>query len=167
MSTSTISKPSAVVLFVGRSELRLVKRKRFPIRDSSGAEVDMTPGEAFAFRDGTLRIPEGKVTLEGGATMPRDEALAWLRGHKLYGNPSEGFLELTPAAPAVSEAEMDAVLEVVWDEEALLALIAAEEAGWARDALLRPARKALERLREALRDAGVDKDADGAQKGGK
>jgi hypothetical protein len=151
-AVAELSKPDTAVLFTAaRADLRLVKKKRRPVRGPDGEVVDETPGECFKFVHGTYRVLEDGAPLENGETLDREAALTWLRKHKLYGNMHEGFTEIQQAAPAVSQEELAALMEATlqaaaMDDRALVALIEAEEQGWNREALLAPAREALERV---------------------
>ena len=146
-AVAELSKPSTAVLFTAaRADLRLVKKPRRPVWGPDGEQVDLKPGQTFQFRDGMLRVGDDGVPLEDGTSLAREEALAWLRKHRLYGNPHDGFTEIAQAAPAVSEAELSTLLAASADEEALERLIAEEEAGWAREELLRPARERMEQV---------------------
>lgn len=149
--TEMVSTPQATTLFAAyREDLRLVKFPRYPKHGPGGRQVGEDPGEAIQFRSGILIVPEGgELVLEDGRPIDADEALAWLRKHPLLGNSFEGFWEVSRAAPPVSQDELSAMMRAAWDEDALAGLIRQEEQGWQREALLVPAREALERLLEA------------------
>lgn len=148
-AVAEISKPSTTVMFTAvRDGLRLVKRARYPIFGPGGRAVGEEPGQAVVFRDGMLRVPPEGIMLEDGRRMDADEALEWLRAHRLFGNVEDGFTEIAQAAPPVSQDELSAMMAAAYDDVALERIIAAEKSGWQRDSLLVPAREALARLRE-------------------
>lgn len=157
-AVAEISKPDTSVVFAARRDgLRLVKTPRYPIFGQGGEKIGERPGQALAFRDGTLKVDETGVTLEDGGKLGRDEALSFLREHRLCGNTEEGFTEMAQAAPPVSQEELAALMDAVTDEDAMVAIIEAERAGWQRPALLEPAEKHLARLREIIeRNSGVE-----------
>lgn len=158
-AVAEISRPDTAVMFAAyRTDLRLTKVSRYPIFGPGGAKVGEHPGQALQFRDGILRVTDEGVPLESGGMLPRDEALAYLRAHRAYGDLHEGFTEIHQAAPPVSQDELSAMMAAVWDEDALTALIEAEESGWNREALLTPAREALGRLREAVAQMAAQQD---------
>jgi hypothetical protein len=154
LSTATeerlVSSPETSVLFMcRRSDLRLVKHPRYPIYGPAGRKVGEERGEILAFREGVLRVPkDGEVELEDGRKISSAEAIEFLDGHRLKDSLEEGFWRVDPTAPPVSQGEISKLLEISYDEDLLLALIAQEEAGWNRDALIVPAKETLERLRE-------------------
>jgi len=148
-----VSTPLKTTLFMcRRSDLRLVKVPRYPQFGIGGQKVGEQPGEAVQFRNGRLDVPEkGPMTLDDGRTADSQEILAWLKSHPLLGNVEEGLWVVDQMAPPVSEEELDMLLEHSLDVDMLRAIIDQEENGWARDGLLRPARKQLERCEETLR----------------
>jgi hypothetical protein len=150
-ATAEISTPSTTVTFAAvRDGLRLIKTPRYPIFGPGGRAVGEDPGESVKFADGILPVTDEGVTLEDGRVMPREQALEWLRGHRLFGNLHDGFSEVAQAAPAVTQAELETLMAAALDEGALVRLIEAEEAGWNRPTFLAPARGQLERVRELL-----------------
>ena len=155
-----VERPTKAIYRAGRTDLRLVKKRRRPIRDPQTSEViGVTEGQVVAFTGGVVEIPlEGVVTLRdsadaGSCELPADEVLKWLDKHRLNGNPYEGFIKVEVAAPAPSQAELERLMAAAWDEDALVAIIEQERAGWARDAIVRTAEGALSRLREAMEAA--------------
>lgn len=157
MSTETIEQerlvatPDSHVLFMcRRSDLRLVKTPRYPRYGPGGQQVGEKPGEVVAFRDGTLRVPRtGMAILEDGRQVDAEEIVEWLEGHRLFTDSEDGFWRVDPTAPPVSQAEIDALNDIVLDldEDKLLAFIEQERAGWGRDDLLASAERVLERMR--------------------
>jgi hypothetical protein len=146
---------TTVLYLARRSELRLTKKPRYPIRNPVSGVVDgYTPGEYFGFRDGQLRIPKsGTVrlsdTLNGGEfEIDAEEAHAWMDAHRLNGNREEGFWRVDPAAPAISNDELQTLMEAALqlDVETLEGIIEQEQAGWGREQVLTQARNALERI---------------------
>lgn len=165
MSTATVEQerlvaaPEDHVLFMSRrSELRLVKTPRYPIHGPSGQKVGEAPGEALAFRDGTLRVPlEGSVRLEDGREVPAGPIREWLEQHKLFTDREDGFWRIDPVAPPISREEFDAMMDLVLelDAEKLEALIEQERAGWNREDLLASAERSLARVKAALEAAAA------------
>ncbi len=162
-ATAEISKPSSSVLFTSaRDGLRLTKEQRYPVYGPSGAKVGEQPGKALRFQDGALRVDESGVDMADGGRLPAAEALEFLRGHRLFGDKQEGFWEVQQAAPPVSQAELEALMNAAWEatttvsEGPLSRLIDAEEAGWARESLLAPAREHLEKLRAKIAELGIE-----------
>src|SRR6478735_7403838 len=128
-AVAEISKPSETVMFAAkREDMRLVWKPRYPIFGPAGEKVGERVGKTVKFSEGTLRVPESGFKFEDGRSVEGAEGTAellrWLRNHHLFGDVHEGFLEVQEAAPAVSPAEMDAILEAATDPEALAALIA-------------------------------------------
>ncbi|HEY4096160.1 MAG TPA: hypothetical protein VGM33_11635 [Baekduia sp.] len=157
MTTATIDEPlvsapeNTILFMCRRSDLRLVKTQRYPIRGASGQQVGETPGEVVAFRDGALRLPkEGTVRLEDGRAVDVAEILAWLEDHRLNGDTQGGFWRVDPTAPAISRAELDQLMEMVLelDDEKLQRFVDQERAGWGREDLLEAAEKALMKVLE-------------------
>lgn len=148
-----ISQPHRIVQFAARrSELVLVHTPTYDILGAQGQKTGReTEGVRIRFIDGMLQVPEdGHVRTEQGRKFPAPELLEWLREHRLIDNRDEGFWEVPTAAPAVSEAELDAVMEAaaMANIDRLRALLTAEEKGWDRSGLTRPIRKAIDRLEE-------------------
>lgn len=140
-----------------RSDLRLVKTPRYPQYGIGGQKVGEQPGQAVQFVNGRLDVPEkGKMELADGRTADSQEILAWLQEHPMLSNIEEGFWIVDQMAPPVSEAEMDLMLENSLDAEMLREIIRQEEQGWAREGLLRPARKQLERVEEIERQLAAE-----------
>jgi hypothetical protein len=154
-----VERPPKTVMFMARrSELRLTKIPRYPIRGASGQQAGESPGETICFRDGRLDVdPTGEVELEDGRKLPGSEVLEWLEKHKRLGDVNEGFWKVDHTAPAPSSVELAQLVEAATelDAERLEALIAQEEDGWAREAILSVARGALARVRQIQNDAKV------------
>lgn len=175
MTETLVSPTDSTVLYMSRrSELRLTKRRRFPVRNPVTGEVEgTTPGEFVAFHDGQVRIPkEGDVrlvdSLDGGeATVPAEDVHKWMVGHRLFGNQLEGFWRVDPTAPPVSQDEMRVMMNAATtlDEETLREIVRQEEAGWARDDILSVAREALDRIGEIREQAeAAQREAEAAVK---
>ncbi len=138
-AVAEISKPSSTVTFAAkRADLRLTKVPRYPIYGPGGREIGREPGQALGFKDGVLPVTADGAQLAEGGVLPRDEALEFLRGHRLFGDQQEGFWEIHQAPPAVSVEEMQAVARATahHDVEGLAALREAEVAGWGREDFL-------------------------------
>lgn len=148
-----VSTPTKSTLFMcRRSDLRLVKTPRYPQYGIGGQKVGEQPGQAVQFVNGRLDVPEkGKLQLDDGRTADSQEILSWLTEHPLNGSVEEGFWVVDQLAPPVSEEEINLLLEHSLDPVMLREIIGQEEQGWARDGLLGPARKQLERCEETLR----------------
>jgi hypothetical protein len=143
-----VSQPVKTTMFLARrSDLRLVKVPRYPQFGIGGQKVGEHPGQAVQFRDGRLDVPEkGKMMLDDGREGDAAEVREWLLRHPMLGSTEEGFWVVDQLAPPVSEADLDMLLENALDADVLREIIRQEERGWARDALLRPARKQLEKV---------------------
>jgi hypothetical protein len=143
-----VSQPVRTTIFLARREdLRLVKVARQPHYGPGGQKQGEHLGQVVPFRNGRLDVPEkGKMILEDGREADAQEVLEWLLRHPQLGSTEEGFWKIDPSAPAVSEADLDMLLENALEADVLREIIRQEEAGWARDALLRPARKQLEKV---------------------
>lgn len=155
-----VEAPTKVIYRSARTDLRLVKKRRHPIRDPHTSElVGTTDGQYVVFVGGAFEVPlEGTVTLadsaDGGVcTLPVDEVIAWLDNHKLNGNPHEGFWKVEMSAPAPSQDELSRLMEAAWDEGMLVSIIEQERAGWNRPAIIATAEGALVRLREVMAEA--------------
>lgn len=158
-----VSRPTTAVYRAARTDLRLVKKRRRPIRDPATSEViGTTEGQVVAFVGGVVEIPlEGTVVLRdtsdaGECELPVDEVLAWLDRHKLIGNPHEGFVKVEVAAPAPSQEELSRLMEAAWDEDMLAGIIEQERAGWGREAIINVAQGALERVRKLRAEVEQD-----------
>lgn len=150
-----VSQPDASALFMARrSNMRLVLESIRTIRDAEGVAVDKTAGKTIEFREGTLRVPtDGRpVSFTNGEEGDSQAVLARLRKHRLLGDLQEGFWEVDPTAPPLSQDELDRMLSFALelDVDGLREFIRQEETGWAREALLDPARGTLKRVEEAL-----------------
>lgn len=153
-----VSQPVRSTMFLARrSDLRLVKTPRYPTFGMGGQKTGEQPGQAVQFRDGRLDVPEsGKLMLDDGREGDASEIRDWLLRHPALGNIEEGFWVVDQMAPPVSEADLDMLLENALDGEVLGEIIRQEEQGWQRDALLRPARKQLEKVEEIQRQMAAE-----------
>lgn len=146
-----VSQPDHGTIFLSRrSELRLTKTPRYPIRGASGQQVGETPGEVVPFREGRFFCPaEGAVTLENGREVDAGEIKAWLERHRLLGDVEEGFWVVETKAPPVSREELERIAQAAteWDTDTLEAILAQESSGWGREDILQVARGAIERIR--------------------
>lgn len=148
-----VSAPAKVAQYAARrSELRLVKQGVYPIYGPGGQKVGDKPGETVEFRNGllTIDLTQDETSIAAGRSIPTEELVEWLERHRLLGDREEGFFKVEVAAPAVSQDEMDRLLQaaVALDTDTLTAIIEAEEQGWARDAILEPARRAQASVQE-------------------
>src|SRR4051812_10252982 len=93
-------KPRSVLFMSRRSELRLIKTPRYPVRDAGGRQTAETKGEIVTFRDGRLDVePDGELELEDGTKVPGGTILQWLEAHKRNGDVNEGFWQVDHLAP--------------------------------------------------------------------
>lgn len=149
-----VAQPDTKLLYMAaRHSLRLVKHPKYPMYGAGGQKVGEHPGETLAFKDGRLFIePGGKVTLEDGREVDSDPVIEWLENHRLNGDLAGGFVAVEPSKPAPTVEELEAIMEagIVGDEAKLSAIIEAEESGYGREAILRPARSGLSKVREIL-----------------
>jgi hypothetical protein len=156
MTEILVAPTDKTVLYMSRrSELRLTKRRRFPVRNPVTGEVEgTTPGEFVAFRDGQVRIPKsGTVTLvdslDGGeAEVDAAEVHKWMENHRLFDNQLEGFWRVDPLAPPVSDDEMRALMDaaLTLDEEMLREIARQEAEGWGREQILTRVDDALAKI---------------------
>lgn len=149
-----VSQPDDAIMFYAmRSELRLIKTPRRPIRGPDGESIDETRGVMVQFHDGVLRIPTDgtDVTLGNGDKEPVDNILPWLESHRLFKDKHEGFWRADPAAPPPSMAELTRLQEfaLALDVDGLEAFLAQEEGGWNRPELVEIAKGTLERIEAA------------------
>lgn len=155
-----VSQPESTLLFMSRrTDLRLVKRPRYPVRDPvSGQVAGSTAGEFVGFRDGQFRCPqEGEFkladSLDGGeAEVDAAELVEWLKKHRLYMNRQEGFWLVDQTAPPVSQDEMRALMQAAMrlDVPVLERIVEQERAGWGRDAIIVEAEAALDEINRSL-----------------
>lgn len=158
-----VSAPEDTILFMcRRSDLRLTKKAQYPIRGAAGEQVDVTDGEVVAFRAGVLRMSKDSCVLEDGREIPAAEAVAFLEGHRLFGDVQDGFWRVDPTAPAISRDELDRLMSLVLelDDEKLERLVAEERAGWGRLDLIETAEKALDRVRK-MKAAAAEAEPEG------
>jgi len=166
MSEILVTPTDRSVLYMSRrSELRLTKRRRFPVRNPVTGEVEgVSPGEFVAFRDGQVRIPkEGTVTLQdsldgGTAEVEAADVHEWLMSHRLFGNQTEGFWRVDPTAPPVSQEEMRALMQAAirLDGDMLREIVRQEREGWGRTQILEEAETALEQIDAIAQQAEID-----------
>jgi len=153
VDVQALSVPEVGAMYMSyRQDLRLVKTPKYPIMGPDGRKVGEKPGETVQFVNNVLRVPpEGDAILEDGRAVPSGELVEWLESHRLFGQQYEGFWRVDPVAPPPSEDEIrlltDAVLGL--DSATLDAIIEREAAGYGREAILKPAREAVEKVREA------------------
>lgn len=156
-----VSQPTKSIMFLARrSDLRLVKTPRYPTFGMGGQKTGELPGQAVQFRDGRLDVPEkGKMTLDDGREADASEIREWMLRHPALGNIEEGFWVVDQLAPPVSEDDLRMLMVNATDSEVLREIIRQEEQGWARDALLNPAREQLERVEEVDRQIAEERAA--------
>lgn len=149
---SIVSQPAREKSYAARrGELKLVHTQEYPIYGPGGRQIGMEPGIRIKFTDGVLRIPlQGKITTEQGREIDAAPIVAWLDSHRLNGNREEGFFEVPQAAPPVTDAELDAIMEAGYTHnmDALEAILQSEQAGWGRTQIVQAVEKALTRIRE-------------------
>lgn len=146
-----LSTPAQAVQFTARrKDLRLVKVPIYPRYGAGGIKIGEERGETIPFIDGAFTCPtSGTVTLADGREADAAGVLEFLKTHRLNGNLFEGFTEVAQAAPVPSAEDINAIVQAAerLDAERLEELIATEESGWARDAILTVARASLERVK--------------------
>lgn len=159
------------VLFMSRrSNLRLVKTPIYPQYGPGGGKVGDLKGETVEFTDGTFRCPpQGEIVLADGRKADAAEILAWLESHMRLKDTEDGFWRVDPSAPAPTPAEIDAIVSAAteFDEDRLAAIVEQERAGWAREAILDPAERGLERMREIKAKAAADAEQRAAEEAAK
>jgi hypothetical protein len=156
-----VSAPAKVAQYAARrEELRLVLKPIYPRYGPGGQTVGELPGETVEFRNGllTIDLTQDETPIAAGRTVPTEELVEWLEKHRLLGDREEGFFKVEIAAPAVSQDEMDRLLQaaVALDTDTLSAIIEAEEQGWVRDAILEPARRALASVQQLHEQAAQE-----------
>lgn len=149
-----VARPEDGTVYMSRrSDLRLLKTQTRNRYNAEGSVIETIQGECILFRDGVLRLPtRGKALIDKGMKVPVGELREWLEDHKSFGDREEGFWRVDPVAPPVGEVELERLTEITTDLDIprLEAFIAQEEAGWAREKLLKAARAALERVQDAM-----------------
>jgi hypothetical protein len=148
------------VLFASRrTELRLVKSPRYPQYGPGGRQVGEHSGQTIPFRDGKLLVPkDAPVILEDGGKLDPDEALEYLRSHRLYDDPHGGFWEVQMTAPPVSQADLQRAMEMSarLDVDGLKAWLAEEQQGWNRPDVTGPLEQSITEITAALAKAEAD-----------
>lgn len=145
--------PSAHTFLARRSDLKLVKKPERKRHDAEGNAIETLPGERIIFREGVLRVPHsGPMRGEKGEELDSADVLAFLEAHPLKGDRFDGFWLNEEPAPPMSSAEQSALNELVLelDDGGLVAFIAQEVDGWAREDVLKLAEESLERVRAKL-----------------
>ena len=155
MST-LVSQPSTLITYAARREnLRLTKRRRFPVRNPVTGEVEgQTQGQYVGFRFGLFQCPPSGPfmlvdTLDGGQVeVDAADVIEFLDKHRLNGDQQEGFWRVEQAAPPISGEEMNALTQAALglDEESLQKILEQERAGWKRPDIISNAEMALERI---------------------
>ena len=151
--TTPFERDNGKVLFLARrSNLRLVMEPIVPrIQAATGRQIGEVPGRTVEFREGQFSCPRaGAVVLSDGREADAEEVLAFLNGHRLLGDVNGGFWEVNPEAPAVSQAELEALVRAAGegDEETLEVILQRERDGWQRAEILHVAAGALERVKK-------------------
>lgn len=155
--------PSGRTYVARRSELLLIlERDRRRVNQETGETVETIQGKRLQFTDGQLFVPEkGSVRGARGEKIPAQDVIVHLEGrgepgdedyvepHDMFGNREEGFVRLPKIAPALSEDEAQAVVDlaIAGDLEGLEALHAAEQDGWARADMLELIGSTLDKVR--------------------
>jgi hypothetical protein len=116
--------------------LVLVRDPQRVIRDHrTGEEVGKTDPVRIQFR--------------GGRYVAQDaDEVSWLKAHRLFGDPEDGFNLLPLPAPAVSQDEINAMLSAAAanDAETLQAMLEDERANWDRSDVVDLLEGTLERV---------------------
>lgn len=140
--------PDGVIFLARRRELRLVMTPRYPIHGQAGQKIGETKGSAIQFMDGRYLTADA-------------EELEFLRRHPQLGDVSEGFWEVTPTAPAVTQDEIMLVTETAlnFDVDKLTLMLEQEQAGWGRPELLAPISAAIEKITDLQRQIDAQQGA--------
>jgi hypothetical protein len=133
MTVMAIKPPSATFLGT-RFEMRLVRTPQRKIRDPrTGEQIDTTEPDRVEFRNGTY--------------VATDPLIAeWLRNHRLFNDPIDGFREMPQVAPELTQEEQLAMLQFATDPDGLQSLMDEETANWNRPAVAALLQAAIERL---------------------
>jgi hypothetical protein len=164
-----VSAPAKVAQYAARrSELRLVKVGVYPIYGPGGQKVGDKPGETVEFRNGllTVDLTQDETAIAAGRSVPTEELVEWLERHRLLGDREEGFFKVEIAAPAISDAEMGALMDaaVNLDTDKLQAILEAEQQGWQREAIINNATRSLASI-EALHAKAAEEQPETTAKG--
>lgn len=131
-------KPQTSTFLATRFEQRLVRTPQRKIRDNRSGEITgTTDPDRIEFRNGTYTAKDA------------DEA-DWLREHRLFNDPVDGFREMPQATPAPTAQEFDAIMQFAGDPDALESLLLEETANWDRPVLTELLRGAIDRLNLAI-----------------
>jgi hypothetical protein len=150
---SPIAQPDGKVLYMSRRrELTIVHTPMYPRYGPGGQVTGQSPGRRIEFHDGVLRVDAEDT-----------ELVEWLDNHQFYGDLAEGFWRVELGAPVPTTEELEAIMDaaVALDAEALQAIVDAEAGGYKREAILRPAQGALDKIATlAAADPEGDPDPD-------
>jgi hypothetical protein len=122
IETAIAKKPDGEVFESARFELVLVRDPQRVIRDArSGEVVGKTEPVRIHFRGGRYTAQDA-------------DEVSYLKGHRLFGDPEDGFSLMPMPAPAVSQEEINAMLAAAAanDAETLQAMLEDERANWDR-----------------------------------
>lgn len=135
---TAIAQPDGKVLYMSRRRsLSIVVESMQPIYGPGGRVQGQTAGRTLHFKDGALRVDADDA-----------ELLAFLDEHQFYGDLAEGFWRVELAAPVPTTEELEAIMDaaVALDADKLQAIVNAEAGGYKREAILRPAQGALDKI---------------------
>jgi hypothetical protein len=155
--------PSGRTYVSHREELMLIlERDRRQVSQETGETVATINGKRVQFTDHQLFVPsKGTITGARGEKIPVQDVIDRLEGrgepgdedyiepHGKLGDLAEGFWPLPKIAPALSEEEAQAVVDlaIAGDLDGLEALLAAEQGGWAREDMLELIGSTLDKVR--------------------
>lgn len=155
------SPPKNVVFLSNREGLRLVLEPRMDQYNTRGSALPPTDGRTVVFTDNRLVVPlelKGKdkaamFVCADGRKAPSSEIIEELENHRLCGDKVEGFWRHEEPTPAPTADEVQRIIDyaIGLDEAGLKRLIAEEEDGWCRPALVGQARTSLERVEASRR----------------
>lgn len=147
-AADVIVKPdSKNTYFARRSDLTLVRTPQQKLYSQNGAVRGQTDPDRVRFKDGMFECPHtGKVLIDGGQSVDAAELNEWLQGHRIFGDPFEGFTMQQMPAPAASQDELRAIMGATGDRQELLEILKAENEGFKRPEVLELVAEAIERL---------------------
>ena len=166
MAPDTITPTKTEPVFFSACEnLRLVRAQEIKRTLDGGIQMDVSPGIAVQFEGGYFRVTDvarkrhRRFFKEYGHVYGADQYVEleeWLRKHPNFRRQGEGgFVEIAPLVPdpgPTLEEITDAVIDA--DADRLAEILAAEEDGHQREAVLNAASRALASLSKAKAPAG-------------
>lgn len=152
-----------------RADLRLILEPAVDQYAPNGNMRPPIPGIAVRFVNHRLVVPdvpqgndkEPMMRCELARKVPSPQVLEMLEAHPLFGDTHEGFWSAQTPAPLPTASDIGKItdLAIELDVDGLLQLISVEEDGWGREALLTPARDALQKATAAKAQIDEKRDA--------